>query len=253
MVQFKYSVWLGCTTRTYLKGTIDSLDKIMGHLDLKYHIIEYKKTSRDIAHELCCGSVLFNTGQRQKAMANLKVVEEVLKAQKVRDLVALCPGCTRTFLEFYLPRRSNPIERVEHISEMFLEHMDEFKFKPKHVRKITRATYHDPCHLGRHMGIYEPPREVLHALPGVELVEMPTTREDSYCCGSGGGVRAYNRELANTTSQMRVREALELDVEYLVTACPFCERSLINGVELEKAKKDLKVINLVDFVASYIK
>jgi Fe-S oxidoreductase len=103
------------------------------------------------------------------------------------------------------------------------------------------------------MGIYEPPRAILRSLPGVELVEMPTTREDSYCCGSGGGVRAFNRGLANTTSQMRVREALELEVEYLVTACPFCERSLVEGVELEEAGKNLKVVNIVDFVASYVK
>jgi Fe-S oxidoreductase len=94
---------------------------------------------------------------------------------------------------------------------------------------------------------------VIQALPGVELVEMPTSREDSYCCGSGGGVRAFNRGLANNTSQMRVREALELDVKYLVTACPFCERSLVEGVELEKAEKELKVVNLVDYVAFFVK
>ncbi len=253
MVKEKVYVWLGCTTRTYLRNTVESLDKIMMHLSLKYNIIEYKKKDRDISLELCCGSVLFNTGQRRKALANLKVVEKVLNAQKVRNLVTLCPGCTRTFLEFYLPRKTNPIERVEHISKTFLTHLDEFEFRPKRPRKVTRVTYHDPCHLGRHMGIYEPPRAVLRALPGVELVEMPTTRANSYCCGSGGGVRAYNRDLANDTSRKRVQEAQEVEAQYLVTACPFCERSLRTGVELEKMEKDLKVINLVDFLAAFIK
>lgn len=253
MAQEKYSVWLGCTTRTYLKSTIDSLDKIMMHLNLKYNIIEYKKKDRDISLELCCGSVLFNTGQRQKALANLRVVEKVLNAQKVRNLVALCPGCMRTFLEFYLPRKTNPIERVEHISETFQNRLPNFEFRPKRPRKVTRVTYHDPCHLGRHMGIYDPPRSVLRALPGVELVEMAKTRSESYCCGSGGGVRAYNRNLANDTSRKRVQEALAADAQYLVTACPFCERSLRMAVELEKQEKSLKVVNLVDFVAMYVK
>ena len=253
MVKEMVSVWLGCTTRTYLKNTIESLDKIMKHLKVNYSIIECKKGKKTIDLELCCGSVLFNTGQRRKALANLKVVEKVLNAKKVHNLVALCPGCARTFLEFYMPRKTNSVERVEHISETFLMQLDQFEFRPKRPRKIIRVTYHDPCHLGRHMGIYEPPRAVLRALPGVELVEMPITKEDSYCCGSGGGVRAYNSGLANDTSKARVREALDIGAEYLVTACPFCERSLRTGVELEKAGKKLEVINLVDFVAKYVK
>jgi Fe-S oxidoreductase len=111
--------------------------------------------------------------------------------------------------------------------------------------------------LGRHLEVYEPPRAVLSALPGVVLVEMPTTREEAFCCGSGGGVRACNKALADSTSNLRVQEALGLDVEYLLTACPFCERSLRMGLELEQSRTkkalELKVMNLVDFVAKYIK
>jgi len=251
MVKEKISVWLGCTTRTYLKNTIESLDKIMKHLKINYSIIECKKGKNINDIELCCGSVLLNTGQRRKALANMKVVEKVLNAQKVKNMVALCPGCTRTFLEFYLPRKTNSIETVVHISETLLNQLDKFEFRPKRPRKVTHVTYHDPCHLGRHMGIYEPPRALLRALPGVELVELPKTQDDSYCCGSGGGVRAFNSGLANDTSRARVREAMGVQAEFLVTACPFCERSLRTGVELEKEK--IEVINLVDFIAKFIK
>jgi Fe-S oxidoreductase len=251
MAKEKVSVWLGCTTRTYLKNTIESLDKIMSHLKINYSIIESKQGKGDL--ELCCGSVLLGTGHRRKAIKNLKAVEKYLNAQKVRNMVALCPGCARTFINFYLPRKTNGLESVEHISETFQNHLSDFEFRPKRPRKVTRVTYHDPCHLGRHMGIYEPPRAVLRALPGVELVEIAKTRSESYCCGSGGGVRAYNRDLADDTSRNRVREALEADAQYLVTACPFCERSLRTAVELENQERNLKVINLVDFVAMFIK
>ncbi|MCK5560128.1 MAG: (Fe-S)-binding protein, partial [Thermoplasmata archaeon] len=226
MAKEKISIWLGCTTRTYLKDTIKSLNKILMHLNLNYSIIESNGRGTDIVNELCCGSVLLNTGQRRQALANFKIVEKYLNRQKVRNLVAICPGCARTFLEFYLPRKTNPIKSVEHISQTFQNYLDDFEFRPKRARKTTRVTYNDPCHLGRHLEVYEPPRTVIKALPGVELIEMPTARAEAFCCGSGGGVRAFNKDLANFSSGLRVQEALGLEVEYLLTACPFCERSL---------------------------
>lgn len=256
MAKEKISIWLGCTTRTYLKDTIESLDKILRHLKLNYSLIDYDG-GKGIPKELCCGSVLFGTGQRKAALSNLKRVEQNLSSQKVKHIVALCPGCTRALKQYYQPRKTNLITSVEHISQTLQNHLDDFEFRPKRPRKTTRVTYHDPCHLGRHLELYEPPRNVINALPGVELIEMPNARSEAFCCGSGGGVRAYNKDLANFSSRLRVQEALGLEVEYLLTACPFCERSLRAGLELEqptrKKAAGLKILNLVDFVAKYLK
>ena len=85
-----------------------------------------------------------------------------------------------------------------------------------------KITYHDPCHIGRHMGIYEPPREVLKKIPGIELVEMTRNRHNAWCCGSGGGVRSAFKELSAFAANERIEEAKETGVDALVSCCPFC-------------------------------
>ena len=236
-------LWLGCTSRSFLKGSVENLLKILKKLRVKYKIID------DAEPETCCGSVLFVTGQKKAAMKNLKVVEKVLVRKKVDYLVSLCPGCTRTFKEYYQPRRSNPVKRVEHYTETIMANLNGVQLKNAGKYKVT---YHDPCHLARHMGITEPPREIIKPLPGVEFIELPTNRQDAFCCGSGGGMRSYNKDLANNTSLLRLQEAEELGVDILLTSCPFCERSFLSAQELEDAPKKLKIMNLVDFLTKFL-
>ncbi len=105
----------------------------------------------------------------------------------------------------------------------------------KFTKKLPmKVTYHDPCHLGRHLGddgVYEPPREVLNSIPGVELVEMERNRENAWCCGAGGGVSQANPELALWTANERLKEARATGATALVTACPWCERSFNDAVK----------------------
>lgn len=234
-------LWLGCTSRSFLKGSVENLLKILKKLKIKYRIID------DI--DVCCGSVLFVTGQNKVAMQNLKEVEKILTKKKVDHLVSLCPGCARTFKEFYMPRKTNPLKTVEHYTETLFSNLNDIEFKPDGEYKVT---YHDPCHLARHMGITEPPREIISALPGVTFTELPTTREDAFCCGSGGGMRSYNKDLANKASLLRLQEAEALGVDALLTSCPFCERSFRTAQELPGAPKKLKIINLVDFLPRFM-
>lgn len=234
-------LWLGCTSRSFLKGSVKNLFKILDKLNINY------KTIDDT--DICCGSVLFVTGQNNAAMANLEVVEKILSEKKVKHLISLCPGCTRTFKEYYLPRKTNTLEKVNHYTETLQENLNKFKFKTADDYSVT---YHDPCHLARHMGITEPPRELIKALPGVTFTELPTNRADAFCCGSGGGLRSYDKTMANNTSLLRLLEAAELDVDILLTSCPFCERSLRKAQELAEAPKKLKIINLIDFLPKFI-
>jgi Fe-S oxidoreductase len=90
-----------------------------------------------------------------------------------------------------------------------------------------KITYHDPCHLGRHLppGIYDPPRELLRSIPGIELVEMQRIRENAWCCGAGAGVSQANPELALWTAHERLKEATATGAAALVTSCPWCERN----------------------------
>ena len=241
---FRESVhlWLGCTSRTYLKDSVENLLKILKKLKIKYNIID------DI--DICCGSVLFVTGQNKVALENLKEVEKILVKKKVDHLASLCPGCTRTFKEFYMPRKTNQLKTVEHYTETILANINELEFKSdgEHI-----VTYHDPCHLARHMGITEPPREIIRSLPGITFIELPTNQDDAFCCGSGGGMRSYNKDLANNTSLLRLQEAEAIGAEILLTPCPFCERSFRTAQELPEAPKNIEILNLVDFLPRFIK
>ncbi|MFW6099282.1 MAG: (Fe-S)-binding protein, partial [Thermodesulfobacteriota bacterium] len=101
------------------------------------------------------------------------------------------------------------------------------KFKNPVEKKVT---YHDPCHLGRATGVFDDPRFIMDVLPGIELIEMPRTREYSRCCGAGGGLKSGYPDIQNKMAQRRVREAEETGAEELVSACPFCYQGLQIGI-----------------------
>jgi Fe-S oxidoreductase len=113
---------------------------------------------------------------------------------------------------------------VRHYTEFLAERLDALKPLLKHEVN-ARVTYHDPCYLGRANGVFEAPRQLLSAIPGVELVEMPHNRTTSLCCGGGGGgmwMDGFQWEKAHTRlSEWRVREAMKVGADILAVACPY--------------------------------
>ena len=110
---------------------------------------------------------------------------------------------------------------VVHITQYIFELINEGRLEltKDYGKKIT---YHDPCYLGRHNGIYDEPREVLKKISGLELIEMPDAREDSLCCGGGGGRIWMETPKGERFSDLRVEQASEVGAEVLVTSCPYC-------------------------------
>ncbi|NTW39424.1 MAG: (Fe-S)-binding protein, partial [Cellulomonadaceae bacterium] len=94
----------------------------------------------------------------------------------------------------------------------------------------TTVTYHDPCYLGRHNQVYSPPRELLGALPGVELAEMPRNKEMSFCCGAGGARMWMEESIGTRISTTRAAEAVATGADVIATACPYCTVMLSDGV-----------------------
>ncbi len=110
---------------------------------------------------------------------------------------------------------------VIHITQYLLDLISEGKLDPtKEYRK--KVTYHDPCYLGRHNGIYDEPREALKKIPGIELIEMADSLEDSLCCGGGGGRIWMETPKGERFSDLRVEQAVAAGAEVLVTSCPYC-------------------------------
>ncbi len=226
--------------------------------------------------EPCCGSPAFTIGDHElfmeKAAANIAMFNRL----GIERLVTSCAGC------FGVMSGKYPA-----VGEMSFEVLPAVSFIEELIRdgriRLTRpvnmtVTYHDPCHLGRQSepyipwegkelkklnsvvvhdppkefrrgtrGVYDAPRDVLSAVPGLRLTEMKRIREYSFCCGSGGGVKSAFPEFALNTAVERVAEAKETGAEAIVTACPWCEANLADG--LAAGDGGMELLDLVDIVS----
>ena len=173
--------------------------------------------------EYCCGSPFIRTGQRDISKMLFTKNLRVWQREGIEEIITSCPGCYKTIKEDYMKFAEEArIEfsfEVKHVSTVFAELMN------REGKLDLAATYHDPCHLGRHMGVYEDPREVIRRA-GVKLVEMERNRKFALCCGAGGGLRTQFREIAMAIAEERIREALETGTNVIITSCPFCEYNL---------------------------
>jgi len=180
--------------------------------------------------EWCCGSPLLRTGQRYLAEELAKHNLEAIERTGVESVVMSCAGCYRVFKRDYPKLGLKPDFEVLHTTELFRELLSEGRLKPK--KKIEmKITYHDPCHLGRHGGVYEPPRDVIKNISGLELLEMTWIKEETRCCGAGGGVKSGYPNLALEWAQARVADAELTGAQAIVSACPFCQRNLSDAIE----------------------
>jgi len=178
--------------------------------------------------ERCCGSVLLRMGDKEFdriAAENIKQLNQL----NIQTLVSSCSGCFKTIKQDY-PKVGKLNFEVLHTVE-FLHRLLEDK-KLSFVQPVEKKiTYHDPCHLGRACGVFEDPRIIMKAIPGLELIEMPRSEQYSRCCGAGGGLKAGYPDIQNKMAQARVKEAEETGAEELISACPFCYAGLQVGIK----------------------
>jgi Fe-S oxidoreductase len=169
--------------------------------------------------ENCCGESIRKTGDeevfKRLARENIKTFID----NGVKKILVSSPHCYHTFKNEY-PEFMVDFE-VVHITQYLLELIQEGRLEitKEYGKKVT---YHDPCYLGRHNGIYDEPREVLKKIPGLELREMQDCREDSLCCGGGGGRVWMETQKGERFSDLRLEQAMDVGAEVLVTACPYC-------------------------------
>ncbi len=201
------------------------------------------------AEEYCCGSPLFRTGvsvPREFIHHNI----EKLRKKGVQMVVTACAGCFKTLSEDW-PRLTHKVLpfTVKHISEFLADHLDILKSKIK--RFDVCLTYHDPCHLGRAMGVYDAPRRVLMAIPGVHLKEFHDIRENALCCGAGGGMRMNFPEISQKLALRRIRQAKILNVSILSTSCVFCKYNFQKAIH-DTADDSIQILNLEDIIAQLL-
>lgn len=199
-----------------------------------------------ITDEKCCGHDMLWTGDVTTFQKLAEQNVAAIKKAGVRKILFTCPECYRTLKKDY-PEYLEFNYEMEHISEFLAERIDDLNLKEIN-RKVT---YHDPCRLGRHLGIYEPPRKLLEAIPGLELVEMERSREESVCCGTSAWTNcdSYSRQIRVD----RLLEAKGQGASSLVTACPKCLTHFTCAMTTRGEEKgpdiEIEVTDLVDLIA----
>ncbi len=199
--------------------------------------------------EFCCGNLMLTTGFLEDFMETGKKNIEAFRKAGVKRIVTGCPGCYKIFAEDYPKYFSNFDIEVEHITQLVARLIDEGKIKP--TRPVNSViTYHDPCHLGRHMRVIEEPRKILDSIPGLELREMEHNKFDAKCCGAGGGMMAAYPEVAVKIAEKRVKEAEATGAEMLVTICPICEFNFDRAIRYTDSK--IKLVDLMEILKKSI-
>ena len=174
---------------------------------------------------------------------------EAFSKIKPKQILTTCAGCYKTFKELYpkyVPFNTGVVHAIEYIDRLAEE--KKIRFKDGNPMKVA---YHDPCDLGRHLNIFEPPRNLLAKIPGVTLVEFKNNRLLAKCCGGGGGMKAFDTDLSGEIAYKRILEALDVGAEVVVSACPSCKSNLqVAAARLRKEKKGrIKVMDITELVA----
>jgi Fe-S oxidoreductase len=230
-----------CSYDPRLKKVAQATVKILQKAGVDFGILGSK--------ENCCGESIRRTGNevvfKKLAKENIKTFVD----NGVKKILVSSPHCYHTFKNEYPEFKVN--FEVIHVSQYLSALVNDGKLQitKEYGKKIT---YHDPCYLGRHNGVYDEPRGVLNKIPGLELNEMPETRVDSLCCGMGGGRIWAETEKHERFSNLRVEQAIELGAEEVVTSCPYCITALEDSRLVTNHADDIQIKDITEILQEVI-
>jgi len=230
----------GCLTKFALEDIQEKYKKILEKEGIDFIMLKDE--------ELCCGSPVKNAGEPEAFKELAEKNLQIFKSHGVGTIITNCPACAVVLKKDYAEILGEKWDiEVKHMTEIIkpidasLQLREGNGGKGKSEKKNKTATYHDPCHLGRAMGIYDQPREIICS-QGFELKEMELCRNKSYCCGGGGGVKSNFPELANSIAKDRINQAKKTGADILITPCPMCYANL------KENKGDMEVKELSEIL-----
>ncbi|MFQ5904409.1 MAG: (Fe-S)-binding protein [Candidatus Binatia bacterium] len=221
-----YVLFVGCVGAYREEESVAETIRLLDLLGVDFTTID----------EVCCSGVLEDVGYKVKEALAQHNVREIRKTG-ANAMITTCPYCYRIFIEH--PSYEDLGLEVKHITQFLAE----VTFQ---VKTEKRVTYHDPCDLGRHSGIYEEPREIIRKI-APKFVEPERTRENAMCCGSGGGFRGtFPRDSLKIARNRLDRIIEETGAEILLTECPSCLHNFRNA-KLRRQK--IGIYNITEFIA----
>lgn len=199
--------------------------------------------------ENCCGESIRKTGDEDLFK---KLAKDNIKAfidSGVKKIIVSSPHCYHTFKNEYPEFMVN--FEIIHISQFIFQLIEEGKLEINKEYK-KKMTYHDPCYLGRHNNIYDEPRDSLKKIPGLEIIELPESREDSLCCGGGGGRIWMETPKGERFSDIRLEQAVDVGAEILVTSCPYCIANFEDSRLTLDVEDKIKVMDITEVINEVI-
>lgn len=234
----EFLLYLGCTTAIDqdMQSTVLALSDLLNAAQVSYGILE---------DETCCGEPSLKLGEaglfEEICEKNLSLFHE----SGVKNIVTLSPHCFETFSAEYPKEKMTDIH-VQHYTQFLWKLIEQKKLVfSKNVDK--RVAYHDPCYLSKYNNVCEEPRKVISSIPGIECVEFSRAGIDSLCCGGGGGrMWADLDSEVNRLANVRVKEAVEIGAEIMVSACPWCFTNMSDGIKQMNVESELEVLSVVE-------
>ncbi len=232
--EVEYLYWVGCAGALdeRARKTTQALARLLHRAGVSFAVLGPK--------ESCTGDPARRLGNeylfQMQAMQNV----ETLSAAKAKKVIASCPHCFNSLSNEY-PALGGNFEVIHH-SQLLSHLVAEGRLAPE--RFDAKVTYHDPCYLGRHNRVYEPPRKVIEAVPGVESVEMHRCRERGFCCGAGGARMWLEEKIGKRINLERTDEALGTGAGVVSTACPFCLIMLDDAVRERQREEEVSVLDI---------
>lgn len=218
-------LFLGCV------GTYREEESVKETLQL----LDILKVGFTLIDEVCCSGVLDDVGYTMRADLARRNIQEIRNTE-AETLITTCPYCYRVFKDH--PSYKDMGLEIKHITQ-FLKNFD------FGVTTDKKVTYHDPCDLGRHAGIYEEPREIIRKI-APNFVEPRQTRENAMCCGAGGGFRGAFAKESVKIARNRLSQIIdETGAEVLLTECPSCLHNFKNA---KRQKQKIEIYNLTEFI-----
>jgi Fe-S oxidoreductase len=258
----------GCSASYVEKGIARATGKILNKAGIDF------MTLGD--NDSCCGHPVATCGMLDEAKAIARKNIDNLKATGAKTLVTSCAECYNTWKVIYPKMLSKDYSdmgyEVVHLVELISRLVNEGKFDLSRPMNM-RATYHDPCRLARQgepwvewegtrgkygilepkkeyrrgtFGAYQPPRDILNKIPGLDMVEMPRMKENAFCCGAGGGVMDAYPDFAKWAAKERLTEVQSVAAEAVISACPYCKK-VFNEASKEN-NMNIKVYDITEII-----
>ena len=242
----EYLFWVGCAGafEDRAKKTTKAVAELLYMSGTKFGVLGQRETCSGDPARRAGNEFLYQVLSRE----NIETLQQTFGARGVKKVVVTCPHCFTTIGRDY-KQQGFELQMVHH-TQLLNQLIKEGKLKTSPHKSDATLTYHDPCYLGRHNQIYQPPRELLEST-GVEVTEMPRNQDRSFCCGAGGGRMWMEETIGTRINLNRVDEAIATQVKEVAVACPFCRIMVSDGMNARES--DIAVLDVAQVLLRNVK